>query len=87
MRKAASVVKPAASSVAGSVTATMAEAATSTAKQVTNPQSPTIIRALKHIWSQGGIRAFFVGNGLNVFKVFPESAMKFGSFEAAKRFC
>lgn len=86
MRKAASVVKPAASSVAGSVTATMAEAATSTAKQVTNPQSPTIIRALKHIWSQGGIRAFFVGNGLNVFKVFPESAMKFGSFEAAKRF-
>lgn len=46
----------------------------------------TVVRAFKHIWSQGGIRSFFVGNGLNVIKVFPESAMKFGSFETAKRF-
>jgi solute carrier family 25 phosphate transporter 23/24/25/41 len=45
-----------------------------------------IIAAVKHLWSQGGIRAFFVGNGLNIVKVFPESAMKFGSFEATKRF-
>lgn len=45
-----------------------------------------LVRAFKHLWNQGGIRAFFVGNGLNVIKVFPESAMKFGSFEAAKRF-
>lgn len=45
-----------------------------------------IIQAARTIWKQGGFRAFYVGNGLNVLKVFPESAMKFGSFEAAKRF-
>lgn len=45
-----------------------------------------IIQAARTLWKQGGFRAFYVGNGLNVIKVFPESAMKFGSFEAAKRF-
>ncbi|KAA8907209.1 hypothetical protein TRICI_005028 [Trichomonascus ciferrii] len=55
------------------------------AAKAASPNS-TILGALKHIWSLGGVRAFFVGNGLNVIKVFPESAMKFGSFEAAKRF-
>ncbi|ODV82250.1 mitochondrial carrier [Suhomyces tanzawaensis NRRL Y-17324] len=45
-----------------------------------------IIQAARTLWKQGGIRAFYVGNGLNVLKVFPESAMKFGSFEIAKRF-
>lgn len=42
--------------------------------------------AIKNIWAEGGIRSFFIGNGLNVFKVIPESAMKFGSFETAKKF-
>lgn len=32
-----------------------------------------------------GLRAFFTGNGLNIIKVLPESAMKFGGFETAKR--
>ncbi|KAM9910332.1 hypothetical protein OXX69_004585 [Metschnikowia pulcherrima] len=45
-----------------------------------------IIQAARTIWKQGGFKAFYVGNGLNVMKVFPESAMKFGSFEATKRF-
>lgn len=45
-----------------------------------------IIQAARTLWRQGGFRAFYVGNGLNVMKVFPESAIKFGSFEAAKRF-
>ena len=58
----------------------------STHKKVT-PQkieSP-LIRSIKTIYKQGGIKAFYVGNGLNVMKVFPESAMKFGSFEATKK--
>lgn len=59
-------------------------AAASSAK--TNNTSGPIRSALRTLWKQGGVRAFFVGNGLNVVKVFPESAMKFGSFEAAKRF-
>ncbi|QPG73281.1 hypothetical protein FOA43_000590 [Brettanomyces nanus] len=48
-------------------------------------QSP-LVRAARTIYKQGGLKAFYTGNGLNAFKVFPESAMKFGSFEAAKRF-
>lgn len=42
--------------------------------------------AIKNIWAEAGMKSFFVGNGLNVFKVIPESAMKFGSFETAKKF-
>lgn len=34
----------------------------------------------------GGVRAFWVGNGLNVTKIFPESAIKFFSYEYSKRF-
>lgn len=44
-----------------------------------------LIKAATSLYRQGGLRAFYVGNGLNVIKVFPESAMKFGSFELAKR--
>lgn len=52
------------------------------AKTIRSP----IIQAARTLWKQGGIRAFYVGNALNVLKVFPESAIKFGSFEATKRF-
>lgn len=48
-------------------------------------QGGPILAAIQKIYHSGGLRAFFVGNGLNVVKVFPESAMKFGSFETAKR--
>ncbi|KAK4688162.1 hypothetical protein P7C73_g1947, partial [Tremellales sp. Uapishka_1] len=34
----------------------------------------------------GGMKAFWVGNGLNVTKIFPESAIKFVSYEQSKRF-
>lgn len=44
-----------------------------------------IIQAARTLWKQGGLRTFYVGNGLNVLKVFPESAMKFGTFEFTKR--
>ncbi|KAF3912301.1 hypothetical protein AA313_de0204539 [Arthrobotrys entomopaga] len=37
--------------------------------------------ALRALWNAGGVRSFFAGNGLNVVKVMPESAIKFGSFE------
>lgn len=42
--------------------------------------------ACKELWAAGGIRSLFAGNGLNVVKVMPESAIKFGAYEAAKRF-
>ncbi|GLI74023.1 hypothetical protein PoHVEF18_002256 [Penicillium ochrochloron] len=41
--------------------------------------------ALKELWRAGGIRSLFAGNGLNVLKVMPESAIKFGAYESAKQ--
>ncbi len=45
-----------------------------------------LVDACKELWAAGGLRSLFAGNGLNVVKVMPESAMKFGAYEAAKRF-
>ena len=44
-----------------------------------------LVDACKELWRAGGIRSLFAGNGLNVVKVMPESAIKFGAYEAAKR--
>ncbi|KAK3204111.1 hypothetical protein GRF29_106g1711225 [Pseudopithomyces chartarum] len=41
--------------------------------------------ATKELWQAGGMRSLYAGNGLNVIKVMPESAIKFGAYEAAKR--
>ncbi|KAF2731197.1 mitochondrial carrier [Polyplosphaeria fusca] len=41
--------------------------------------------ATKELWAAGGIRSLYAGNGLNVIKIMPESAIKFGAFEASKR--
>ncbi|KAK4153877.1 hypothetical protein C8A00DRAFT_14957 [Chaetomidium leptoderma] len=45
-----------------------------------------IVEAMATLWKAGGMRTFFAGNGLNVVKIMPESAIRFGSYEAAKRF-
>jgi solute carrier family 25 phosphate transporter 23/24/25/41 len=66
-------------------------------KQIGRP----LVDATKELWKAGGIRSLFAGmfmaarlcrslltdtgNGLNVVKVMPESAIKFGSYEGAKR--
>lgn len=44
-----------------------------------------LVDAAKELWKAGGIRSLFAGNGLNVIKVMPESAIKFGAYEASKR--
>jgi solute carrier family 25 (mitochondrial phosphate transporter), member 23/24/25/41 len=44
-----------------------------------------LIDACKDLWKAGGMRSLFAGNGLNVLKVMPESAIKFGAYEAAKK--
>ncbi|RMD44996.1 hypothetical protein DV735_g79, partial [Chaetothyriales sp. CBS 134920] len=45
-----------------------------------------LVAACKDLWQAGGLRSLFAGNGLNVAKVMPESAIKFGAYESAKRF-
>ncbi|TFY79868.1 hypothetical protein EWM64_g4142 [Hericium alpestre] len=44
-----------------------------------------IAAAVKTLYAEGGIRSFWVGNGLSVTKIFPESAIKFLTYESAKR--
>ncbi|KAF9534261.1 mitochondrial carrier [Crepidotus variabilis] len=45
----------------------------------------TISTAVLRIYAEGGVLAFWVGNGLSVAKIFPESAIKFFSYESSKR--
>lgn len=52
----------------------------STAKKAFGPLRDSITE----IYRAGGIWGFFAGNGLNVAKVLPESAIKFGSFEVRR---
>ncbi|CAI9780044.1 unnamed protein product [Fraxinus pennsylvanica] len=40
--------------------------------------------AVKKLWKEGGFLGFFRGNGLNVLKVAPESAIKFYTYETLK---
>ncbi|KAI9930330.1 hypothetical protein ASPWEDRAFT_153469 [Aspergillus wentii DTO 134E9] len=53
--------------------------------QAAGNASRTLTGAIKELWRAGGIRSLFAGNGLNVVKVMPESAIKFGAYESAKR--
>ncbi|KAF8897599.1 mitochondrial carrier domain-containing protein [Infundibulicybe gibba] len=41
--------------------------------------------AVARIYSEGGLLAFWTGNGLSVAKIFPESAIKFFAYESSKR--
>lgn len=43
-----------------------------------------LVEATKTLWRMGGMRSLFAGNGLNVIKVMPESAIKFGSYEVGR---
>lgn len=45
-----------------------------------------IIPAIKALWKEGKLLAFFRGNGLNVIKVAPESAIRFYTYEMLKKF-
>jgi solute carrier family 25 (mitochondrial phosphate transporter), member 23/24/25/41 len=42
-----------------------------------------LVGAVTRIYAEGGILAFWVGNGLSVAKIFPESAIKFLAYESS----
>lgn len=42
-----------------------------------------IVNAVSRIYSEGGVLAFWTGNGLSVAKIFPESAIKFMTYESS----
>lgn len=44
----------------------------------------TIVKGLTNIYHKEGLRAYWNGNGANVIKIMPESALRFLSYEAFK---
>ncbi|EGO01954.1 hypothetical protein SERLA73DRAFT_177617 [Serpula lacrymans var. lacrymans S7.3] len=44
-----------------------------------------IAGAVARIYAEGGVLAFWTGNGLSITKIFPESAIKFLTYESSKR--
>jgi solute carrier family 25 (mitochondrial phosphate transporter), member 23/24/25/41 len=46
----------------------------------------SVMHAIKDIWTKGGMLGFFRGNGLNVVKVAPESAIRFYAYEMLKEY-
>ncbi|KAI0900340.1 mitochondrial carrier [Annulohypoxylon nitens] len=44
-----------------------------------------LVTAIADLYKAGGARGFFAGNGLNVVKIMPETAIRFGAYEAAKK--
>jgi solute carrier family 25 phosphate transporter 23/24/25/41 len=51
----------------------------------THSTTASILHGLKHIYDRNGVMGFFRGNGLNVLKISPESAMKFYAYEIMKK--
>ena len=53
-----------------------------------SPQAPVrgvkaIGGAIAQLYAEGGVRAFWTGNGLSVAKILPESAIKFLTYESS----
>lgn len=55
-----------------------------TVRTASSPDS-TILGGLRAIYGEGGLWAFFRGNGTNVLKIMPESAFKFFAYDWFKR--
>jgi len=45
-----------------------------------------MVDAMKYMLREGGYKGLWRGNGLNVIKIAPESALKFGAYDEMKRF-
>ncbi|KAF0276580.1 hypothetical protein FOG50_02559 [Hanseniaspora uvarum] len=52
---------------------------------IANDKTLHVTQVLKTIYKKAGLKGFYVGNGLSAMKIFPESAIKFGSFELVKK--
>jgi solute carrier family 25 phosphate transporter 23/24/25/41 len=53
--------------------------------QVQTTKPPSMLHGIKQMYQEGGIKGMWRGNGVNVAKIAPESAVRFYVYEAVKR--
>ncbi|KAF9085679.1 hypothetical protein BGX23_009456, partial [Mortierella sp. AD031] len=81
--------------LAGAIAGAVSRTAQAGLKHIPKLSTPSAVAPVKQrlLWNaivelyhQGGVKTFFRGNGLNIIKIAPESAIKFYTYETSKSF-